>query len=298
MTNERISEKLAYPAKYVEIYGSKIHFIEAGEGDAILLLHGIPTSCYLWRNVIPHLATLGRCIAPDLIGFGQSDKPNIDYSVFDHIKYIEKLIEVLSLKNITLVMHGWGSVIGFDYAMRHENNCKGLVFYEAFLRALNGNSISLPFQEQLNALYDMENISDIMMNASAFVDKIIPQNVMRQLTDEEMDHYRQPFLQEGTGKPIVQYLKELPKSGGKSKVAELIADYSAKLTKSTLPKLLLYSVPGFITTIATVMWAKEHLPNLEIVDIGEELHLAQESNPNLIGETISVWLQGVEQMKV
>ncbi len=295
MVNERISEKLTYPSKYVEVYGSKMHYIEAGEGDAILFLHGIPTSCYVWRNVIPHLATLGRCIAPDLIGFGQSDKPNIDYSIFDHIKYIEKLIEVLNLRNITLILHGWGSVIGFDYAMHHEKNCKGLAFYEAFLRADNGNEVSLPFQEQLIVLHHLENISDIIMNGSAFVDKIIPQHVMRPLTNEEMNHYRQPFIQKGTGKPIVQYLKELPKGDGKSKVDQLIADYSKKLTQSKLPKLLLYSVPGFITTIAAVMWAKEHLPNLEIVDIGEELHIAQESSPNLFGETISVWLQGVEQ---
>jgi len=297
MLNEGISEKISYPSKYVEIYGSKMHFVEAGEGDAILFLHGIPTSSYLWRNVIPHLATLGRCIAPDLIGFGQSDKPNIDYTVFDHIKYIEKLIEILNLKNITLVMHGWGSVIGFDYAMRHENNCKGLVFYEAFLRTLNGNDISLPFQEQLITFYDIENASDIVMDGRAFVDKIIPQTVMRTLTEEEMKHYRQPFMQEGAGKPILQYLKELPKGDGTSKVDKLIENYSNKLTKSNLPKLLLYSVPGFITTIATVAWAKDNLPNLEIVDIGEELHLAQESNPQLIGESISVWLQGVEQMK-
>lgn len=295
MMNERISEKLT--SKYADVYGSKMHFIEAGEGDAIVFLHGIPTSSYLWRNVIPHLSTLGRCIAPDLIGFGQSDKPDIEYTVFDHIKYIQKFIEILDLKNITLVMHGWGSVIGFDYTIRHENNCKGLVFYEAFLRSYNGNDISLPFQEQLTELQEMENISDLTMPASVFVDKIIPQNIMRQLSDDEMTHYRQPFLTEGAGKPIVQYLKELPKGDGESKVDKLIANYSAKLTKSMLPKLLLYSVPGFITTIATVMWAKEHLPNLEIADIGEELHLAQESNPSLIGETISVWLQGVEQTK-
>lgn len=298
MENERISEKLPYPSHFVEVNGSKMHYIEAGSGDAILFLHGIPTSCYLWRNVIPHLSSLGRCIAPDLIGFGLSDKPNIEYSVFDHIKYIEQFIEKLKLKNITLVMHGWGSVIGFEYAMRHENNCKGLVFYEAFLRSLNGVEGSLPLQEQLLSIHDMENASDLVMNASAFVDKIIPQHVMRQLTEEEMSHYRQPFMQSGAGKPILQYLKELPKGDGKSKIDNVITEYTNKLIKSPLPKLLLYSVPGFITTIATVMWAKEHLPNLEIVDIGEELHLAQESCPKLFGETISVWLQGIEQMKV
>lgn len=296
MINEGISDKLTYPSKYVEVLGSKMHYVEAGRGDPILFLHGIPTSCYVWRNVIPYLAPLGRCIAPDLIGFGRSDKPNITYSVFDHIKYIQHFIEALKLKKIILVMHGWGSLIGFSYAMSNEKNCKGLVFYEAFLRSSNGYDLSLPFQEQLVMLESEESIADLVTNGASFIDKVIPQHVMRQLTEKELEYYREPFLEEGAGKPIVQYLKELPKGNVDSKVEALIADYSKKLTKSKLPKLMLYSVPGFITTIATVMWAKDHLPNLEIVDIGEELHLAQESNPKLLGEAISVWMQGVEQM--
>lgn len=295
MTGKRISDKLSYPSKFVEVNGSKMHYVEAGTGDPILFLHGIPTSCYLWRNIIPHLMPLGRCIAPDLIGFGKSSKPSISYSVFDHISYIEKFIESLGLKRITLVMHGWGSVIGFDYAMRHEKNCKGLVFYEAFLRSMHGSDVSLALQEQLVELHDQEGIYDLAANAMPFIEKIIPQNVMRELTMEEMDHYREPFVEAGAGKPIMQYIEELPTGTNESKVEKLIEDYSRKLTKSKLPKLMLYSVPGFVTTIATAMWAKESLPNLEIVDIGEELHLAQESSPDLMGETISVWLQAVEQ---
>jgi haloalkane dehalogenase len=296
MMTETISDEIPYPSSFVEVYGSKMHFIESGRGDAILFLHGIPTSCYVWRNIIPYLAPLGRCIAPDLIGFGQSDKPNIEYSIFNHIKYIDKFIETLQLKNITLVMHGWGSLIGFDYAMRNENNCKGLVFYESFLRTSNGNDLSLPYQEQLSELHREEYIDSLTMPGTAFVDKIIPQNAMRKLSDEEMQHYREPFMQKGASKPILQYLKELPKGNNESDVDKLIENYSRKLCQSDLPKLMLYSVPGFITTIATVIWAKEHLTHLEIVDIGEELHFAQESYPALMGETISVWLQGVDQL--
>lgn len=294
MTKERISENIPYPSRYVDVFGSRMHYMEEGTGDAILFLHGIPTSCYVWRNVMPYLTSLGRCIAPDLIGFGLSGKPDIEYSVTDHIKYIEKFIEIMDLKNITLVMHGWGSVIGFNYAMHHESNCKGLAFYESFLRSLNEDGMSLPFQEQLLALQDLENTSDLVLNGSTFIDKIIPQHVMRQLSEEEMQYYRLPFLHEGAGKPILQYLKELPDGDGKSKIDNIIETYSKKLTHSQLPKLMLYSIPGFVTTIATVMWAKEHLPNLEIIDIGEELHLAQETNPRIMGETISAWLQGID----
>jgi haloalkane dehalogenase len=295
-TNERISDQVNLPSKFVEVNGSKMHFIEAGEGDPILFLHGIPTSSYLWRNIIPHLSTLGRCIAPDLIGFGQSAKPDIEYSITDHIKYLKGFIDELGLKKISLIMHGWGSVIGFDYAMYHESNCVGLVFYEAFLRSHNGDDLSLPYQEQLVTL--QANEYDIGESGISFVDRILPQTVMRPLTAQEMSVYRQPFMEKGSGKPIMQYLRDLPNGSGASEADAIIASYSKKLTTSMLPKLMLYSVPGFITTIATAVWAKENIPNLEIMDIGEELHLAQEVYPKLIGETISAWMQGVEQDNV
>lgn len=285
-------------SQFVDVLGSKMHYIEEGKGDPILFIHGIPTSSYLWRNVIPHLSILGRCIAPDLIGFGKSAKPNIAYTVFDHIHYIEKFIETLKLSNLTIIMHGWGSVIGFDYAMRHQKNCKGLVFYEAFLRTLNEeDETSLPFTEQTRELQMTESEAGSLSTGVSFVDQMLAQDIMQALPDADMEEYRAPFKEKGSAKPIVQYLKELP-SGNDSKVKKLIADYTAKLMQSPLPKLMLYSIPGFITPMNTVMWAKNHLPNLEIIDIGEELHLAQESNPTLIGESISVWLQGVEQLRV
>lgn len=278
---------------YVEVYGSKMHYLEEGGGNPILFLHGIPTSSYLWRNIISHLSSLGRCIALDLIGMGKSDKPNIEYNIHDHIKYVDKFIETLGLKNITLVMHGWGSVIGLDYAMRHEKNCKGLVFYESYLRPFNKEDISLPLQEQILALQDQENSYDLIMNSSYFVDKVLPQEMLMPLSDQDMVLYREPFLKEGAGKPLHRYLQELPRGDNNSDVDKIIANYSKKLSKSKLPKLMLYSVPGFITTIATAMWAKEHLPNLEIVDVGEELHYAQETNPVLMRESISAWMQAL-----
>lgn len=295
MTKSVISDDFPYESQYIDVYGSKMHYVEEGEGNPILLLHGIPTSSFVWRNVIPYLATLGRCIAPDLVGFGKSDKPDIEYTVSDHIKYIQKFIEELKLDKITLIMHGFGSIIGLDYAMRHESKCRGLVLYESYLRPFNAEEVSLPYQEQILSWKGVENLNDLIMNGAQFIDKVIPQRTMRMLTEKEMDYYRQPFLKKGTGKPLSQYVHDLPNEDSNNKANQLIADYSKKLMKSSLPKLLLYSVPGFITTIATVMWAKEFLSNLEIVDIGEEFHYAQESNPELMGETISVWMQGLEQ---
>lgn len=298
MTTGKISADFPYESHYVDVYGAKMHYISEGSGDPILFLHGVPGSAYVWRNVVPHLTSLGRCIAVDLIGMGKSDKPDIEYSIFDQIKYVEKFIEILNLKRITLVLHGWGSVIGFHYAMHHPENCKSLIFYEAYLRPFKDGDISLPLQEQIHALDQEKNIHELIMNGTYFVDKVLPQEMLRPLTEKEMTHYREPYKQKGSAKALCQYLKEMPRIDRTSKVDQLIADYSKKLIQSQLPKLMLYSLPGFVTTITSVMWAKEHLLNLEIADVGEELHYAQESNPVLMGEAMSAWMQGVEQQAV
>lgn len=293
MKKAAIPADFPYKSNYVDVLGSKMHYIEEGEGDPILFLHGVPTSSYVWRNVIPHLASLGRCIAPDLMGFGKSDKPDIEYTINDHIRYIENFIESLNLSNVTLVMHGWGSIVGFDYAMRHEKNIKGLVFYEAYLRPQNGDDVSLPYHEQLEKWQGRDTIHDLVANGVQFVDEVITQGTMRKLSDKELRYYREPFLEKGSHKPLHQYLRDTPHGNEKNQVNNIIAEYSKKLTKSSVPKLMLYSVPGFITTISTVMWAKEHLPQLEMIEIGEELHYAQESDPELMAQAISAWVQGI-----
>lgn len=298
MSTQERNSAVTIPSQFVEVKGAKMHYLEMGEGNPILFLHGIPTSSYLWRNVIPLLAPLGRCIAVDLIGFGKSDKPNIQYTIKEHIEYIDGFIKALKLQNMTLVMHGWGSVIGFDIAMRHPKNITGLAFYEAFLRSEHGDDLSLPYQEQLITLQEEDNAFNLSVSGEQFVDYFIPQTVMRRLSDQELLAYRQPLAGQGSGKAILQYLKELPNGSNHSEAEKIIANYSKLLTKSSIPKLMLYSVPGFITTIATAMWAKDNLPNLEMIDIGEELHLAQESYPELMGDTISAWLQSVEQSHV
>lgn len=294
MNTESTLSASADESHYVEIDGARIHYLDVGDGDPILFLHGVPASSYVWRNVIPHLLPLGRCIAPDLIGMGKSDKPNIEYTITDHIRYIEKFIETLKLDRITLVMHGWGSVIGFDFAMRHPEKCKGLVFYESYLRPESDEEVSLPYQEQLLAIESEEQVHDLVTNGADFIDKFLPQGMMHVLSKDEMREYRQPYVEKGSGKPLYQYFKDLPKNS-QSAATHIIAEYSKKLLTSNLPKLMLYSVPGFITTIATIMWAKKNLLQLEIAEVGEELHYAQESEPALMGETISIWLQAIEQ---
>lgn len=285
----------ATQSKSISVLGSNIHYLEAGMGDPILFLHGIPASSYLWRNIIPHLSGLGRCIAPDLIGYGESGKPDIEYSIFDHINYIDAFIEALKLTNITIVMHGWGSLIGCHYLAQMGANCKGLVLYEPFLHIIGDDEKSLPFIEQ--ATQWQANIdTQTKLAGKDIIAALLQHLTMQALSPSELAHYQQPFSTAESIKPILQYINELPTGTGNSKIDKLIVSNTNALARSTIPKLMLYSIPGFMTTMAAVMWAKEHIPNLEIADIGEELHFGQESHSALMGEIISAWLQGSEQL--
>ncbi len=282
----------ALEKKQLEVFGSKLSYLEQGSGAPMLFLHGVPTSSYLWRNIIPALENEARCIAPDLIGMGNSDKPDIEYTIFDHIKYIEAFIDQLDLKEITLVLHAWGSVIGFDIAMRRPELFKGIAFIESQIRPMVDSSmVSLPMHE-INALVNnIEEGKHLVMDSTYYVDQILPAGVLRHLTDEEMQEYRRPFLKPGSCKPIWQFLLDLPKGCRQTPVLDLITNYSEKLQHSDIPKLMMFAVPGFNTTIDTVQWAEQHLPNLTLVDIDEGLHYPQESNPELIASELKQWYE-------
>jgi len=284
-----------YESKFINVYGSKMHYLEQGKGDPILFLHGIPTSSYLWRNILPNIPH-GRCVAPDLIGMGKSDKPNLLYRVFDHIRYIEGFIDALQLKNITLVLHGWGSVIGLDYAMRHENKVKSLIFYESHLRPISKwEMLTLPLQELATTFHSLDQTTDLILNTDYFMDKIFPTGLLKKLAPEEKAHYAEPFQNAQSRQVLLQYLKDFPIGTKQTDVSELMANYSSRLLHSTIPKLMLYTIPGFNTTVDTLMWAKDNLKNISLVDIGEDLHYAQETNPETISEEITHFLKKINQ---
>jgi haloalkane dehalogenase len=275
---------------YIDINGSKLHYVQQGEGDPVIFLHGIPTWSYIWRNILPPLAKYCHCIAPDLIGMGKSDKPDIDYTIFEHIEFIEALIDKLQLKNITFVMHGWGSLIGFHYASRHPENVKGLAFLESHLRpVVEKDMVALPVRARASVLESADGGKDVILNSNYYVNKVMPAGVIRKLTEEELTAYQEPFKLPGSTKPIWQYLQDLPISKQHTDVSELIANYSNFLQASDLPKLLLYAMPGFNTSIETIIWAKENLPNLAVIEIEDALHYAQESHPRELSNAILDW---------
>lgn len=281
-----------YKSKYVDIYDSKIHYIDEGDGDPIVFLHGMPTSCYLWRNVIPSVVQHGRCIALDLIGMGKSDRPDLDYRADDFIRYFDEFIKSLKLKNITLVMHGWGSVIGFDYAMRNIENIKGLAFVESYVHKVdNWSQASLPMQHVGLFLSNHESPKDLITKTDYFFDKIFPGCMIRRLSAEEMRHYREPYADMRHRKLLWRYLLDLPYNQNAKDVSNLIENYSAKLVSSSVPKLMMYSIPGYVTTVDTLIWVKKNLKNIKLVDLGEGLHYVQESKPHEVGAAISSWMQ-------
>lgn len=291
-----MTSEFLYKSHFASVLGSNMHYHDEGEGDPILFLHGVPSSSYLWRNVIPHVAKSGRCIAPDLIGLGQSDKPDIKYTTEDHIRYIDAFIASLGLKNITLVMHDWGSVIGLDYAMRHPENVKSVVVLEGYWRACSDEcSLSLPFQQVVADVrsFISEKVVDMMAMANYFFDRVFPNYTFHQLPAEAMTRYRSFIKSPQCVKPLLQYLKELPSGKNDSASKQIIQRYSSSLVQSAMPKLMFYAIPGFNTTVDTLIWAKNHLKNLVQIDLGDGLHYLPETHPDVIGQKIAEWHSGV-----
>lgn len=279
-------------SRFVEINGSRIHYVEEGDGDPIIFLHGVPTSSYLWRNIIPTLSDKAHCIAPDLIGMGESDKPDIQYNFFDHVEYIEEFIGKLDLTNITLVVQGLGSAIGFDYAINHPDNVKAIAFCEAHVRPINSwDMLSLPIQSLFHSLsQSAEKAYKAIVEDNFLVDKLFFGLTSSSLSKEAKKQYKKPFAKAKDRKLLWQYIQDFSITGaGYKKVIDRVTTYSKYLTKSSIPKLMLYTTPGFLTTMDTVQWCSENFPNLQLGDLEDGLHLPQESNPQMFGQILRDW---------
>lgn len=291
---EAISADFPFESKYIEVLGSKLHYIDEGHGEPILFLHGNPTSSYLWRNIIPHLTSLGRCIAPDLIGMGRSDKPDLDYRFFDQVRYIEGFIEGLNLKQFLMVSHGWGTVLGFNYARRHEDSVMGLAFMETLVGPLpDWDSFSQPARELLQALRTPGLGWELIVKENIFIEKVLPGGIVRHLSEEEMEQYRAPFKEEASRKPVWRWPNESPIGGEPADVAEVVTANNEWLKHSRLPKILFYVTPGQLITASHVEWCSRNLTDLKTVHLGEGLHFVQEDYPHRIGLELASWYQAL-----
>lgn len=269
-------------------------YVDVGEGEPVLFLHGNPTSSYLWRNIIPHCSGQARCIAPDLIGMGQSDKPDIPYRYADHYRYLEEFIQRMNLDNITLVVHDWGSGLGFNYAMRHPDTIRGIAFMEAILGPARWEHFPGEFKIAFK-LFRTPGLGWLLLQVlNLFVEKVLPEAVVRDLTDAEMKHYRAPYPTVRSRQPVRQWPAEIPIEGTPEDVHEIVSNYRHWLTNSPHPKLLFYAHPGGLIRKQQVAWCREHLDNLETVDIGEGIHYLQEDAPHTIGRELAKWLEKID----
>jgi haloalkane dehalogenase len=285
---EVIPAQACFTSHFVEVHGHRMHFVDEGQGDPILFLHGNPTSSYLWRNVIPNLTHQGCCIAPDLIGMGKSDHPDLDYSFFDHVHYLEAFIAELALTNITLVLHDWGSALGLHYAQRHETNVKALCLME-FIHPMTWDDWQEPAKSLFQAFRTPQVGWDLIVNQNAFIEQVLPGSIVRKLSDAEMEQYRAPFANPSDRKPLWQFPNQLPIEGEPAEVVEVVEQYHDWLLQTPLPKLLFWATPGALIPPEKATWYQQHLLHVKTVHIGAGIHYLQEDNPQVIGQELATW---------
>lgn len=282
-----------FPKKHASVHGSRMAYVEAGEGDPIVFVHGNPASSYIWRNIMPYLTDLGRCIAPDLIGMGDSDKlvtagPG-SYRLVDHRRYLDALLEAIGVKdNVTLVGQDWGSTLIFDWANRHRDRVKGIVHMESIVLPWNSDNFPIiGFKEAHEALRSPMG-EKLILEDNIFIEGSIPASVIRKLTDEEMDEYRRPFREPGENRrPTLSWPREIPYNGEPRDVYDIITAYAEWLPTAPVPKLFFNTEPGFILTGVHRDFVRTWTNQEEVTVSG--LHFVQEDSPDDIGRAMADW---------
>lgn len=290
-----ISEDLTIQGKFVQVDNVKMHYLEQGEGDPILFIHGNPTSSYLWRNIIPHVSGHGRAIAVDLIGMGHSEKPNNAYKYSDHYEYLDKFINKLNLSDITLVVHDWGAALGFDFAKNNPDKIKRIAFMEGILPPLfpqpSYEAMGPEMGGMFKALRDPVKGKQMVIDNNMFVEQILPNFVNRSLGDKAMNTYREPFKNKEARDVILAWPRELPIGGLPKENEVMLKDIEKFMATFDKPALLLYAEPGVLVPPKLVPYYQKLMPSLEAQFVGQGFHFIQEDNPDAIGRAISDWLR-------
>jgi haloalkane dehalogenase len=289
-----VSADERYLKSRVGVGGRQMAYVEVGEGDPIVFLHGNPTSSYLWRNVIPHLEGAGRCIAPDLIGMGDSEKLDGSgpgsYRFVEHRRYLDGLLEKLGVdSNVTLVVHDWGSALGFDWACRHRDAVKAIAYMEAIVRPMSWDE----WPEMIRPLFEglrSDAGEEMVLDKNVFVDRVLPGSVLRGLEDDEMSVYRRPYVEPGESRrPTLTWPREIPLDGEPKDVVEIVQAYSEWLPESPFPKLFVNADPGAILVGPQRDFCRSFQNQTEVTVAGT--HFIQEDSPDEIGRAIAAWLQ-------
>jgi haloalkane dehalogenase len=285
-----------YQKQRRRVLDSEMAYVEVGEGDPIVLLHGNPTSSYLWRNVVPHLQPLGRCIAPDLIGMGDSDKlPNSgpdSYRFVEHRCYLDALLDALGVhERVTFVIHDWGSALGFDWANRHREAVKGIAYMEAIVGPQYWDHWDrFGMRPALQALRSPSG-ETMVLRDNFFIEQILPKAILRTLSAEEMAEYRRPFADPGEGRrPTLKWPRQIPIEGEPAEMAAIATAYADWLATSRVPKLFVKAEPGGILAGGAVLDFARRLPvQTEVTVAG--VHYLQEDSPDELGRAIAGWME-------
>jgi haloalkane dehalogenase len=288
--NEVISADDSYPRKRVSVAGTEIAYVDVGNGAPIVFLHGNPTSSYLWRNIIPHLDGLARCLAPDLVGMGQSGKaPDGRYQFADHARYLDAWFAALGLDhNVTLVVHDWGSALGFHWAHRNPASVKGIAYMEAIVTPLRWDD----WPERARKMFELMRSpagEDLVLQKNVFVERILPASIIRKISEEELVIYRRPYLEPGESRrPTLTWPRQIPIEGEPPDVTAIVNDYAAWLAaNSGLPKLFINAEPGSILVGRQREFCRKWPNQRETTIAG--LHFIQEDSPHQIGAAIADW---------
>lgn len=282
-----------YEKHYQTVLGYQMAYIEVGEGDPIVFLHGNPASSYVWRNIIPHLQGWGRCIAPDLIGMGDSDKLHNSgpgsYGFFEHRSYLDTLLETLGVReHVTFVLHDWGSALGFDWANRHRQSVKGLVYMEPIVRPWSWATWPVATRDLWKALRSNEG-ERLVLEENVFIENLMPRVVLRKLREEELAEYRRPFTDAGEGRrPMLSWPRQAPIDDERADMIELVTEYGEWLAQSDIPKLYINNDPGTATR-AVRQFCRSFQMQAEVTVKGS--HYLQEDSPDEIGIAVATWLQ-------
>lgn len=288
-----ISAADAYERHRIAFLETEISYVDTGAGEPVVFLHGNPTSSYLWRNVIPHVEGLGRCLAPDLVGMGDSGAaPDGSYRFVEHARHLDAWFEALGLTNVTLVVHDWGSALGFYWAYRHPERVRGIAYMEAVVRPLTWEEWR---DESRQIFQDLRSEAgeEMVLEKNLFIEGILPSAVLRDLTEEEMNVYRRPYLEPGESRrPTLTWPRELPINGEPEDVVSIVDDYSKWLAQSDVPKLFVNAEPGAILTGSQREFCRTW-PNQEEVTV-RGAHFVQEDSPHEIGEAVATFVRRTE----
>ena len=284
--------------QFIDVNGRRMAYVEMGEGDPILFQHGNPTSSYLWRNIMPSLADKGRCIAVDLIGMGDSDK--LDDSGPDRYRYVEHrefLFEAWRqlgvTENVTLVLHDWGSALGFDWARQNEDAVRGIAYMEAIVRPMTWADWPDAARGIFQA-FRSDAGEELVLERNLFVERVLPGSILRPLDEEEMSEYRRPFASDGEDRrPTLTWPRQIPLEGEPADVTEIVADYAGWLESSPIPKLFVNAEPGAILIGPQRDYCRSFANQTEITVPG--LHFIQEDSAEAIADGLADWMDGIQE---